>query len=181
MFESYEKLNNQAIEHASKGEFTEAIACFKRAISIQNQNPMLWFNLGITYRDSGDMKAAYTALETSFTMDPYNDEVIETLADVCFHTNRLDEAFRYCVFGLNVNPYNSHIWNNMGVIYFNQKDFGAAEESFEQALTLNPYYYDALHNLRDTYSELNNSRGAAECNKKLKELRNNSRGGTYDR
>ena len=171
MLESYEKLNNQAIELASKGEFTEAIACFKRAISIENQNPLLWFNLGITYRDAGNMQAAYTALETSFSMNPYNEELIETLADVCYHTNRIDEAFGYCLHGLNYNPCNSHIWNNMGVIYFNQKDYGAAEEAFEQALTLNPYYYDALYNLRDTYSELDNPQGASECNKKMKELR----------
>ncbi|MBQ5400082.1 MAG: tetratricopeptide repeat protein [Treponema sp.] len=171
MLESYEKLNNQAIEHASKGEFTEAIACFKRAISIQNQNPMLWMNLGLTYRDAGDMRAAYSALETSFSMDPYNEEVIESLADVCFHTKRMDEAMSYCMFGLNINPCNSHIWNNMGVLYFNRENYEAAEEAFEQALTLNPYYYDALYNLRDTYSELNNTAGASECNKKMKALR----------
>lgn len=176
MLESCEKLNNQAIELASQGDFNEAIACFKRAISIENQNPMLWFNLAITYRDSGDMKAAHSALETSFSMNPYNDEVIETMADVCFHLKKYDEAFKYCVFGLNVNPYNSHIWNNMGVIYFNQKNYGGAEEAFEQALTLNPYYYDALYNLRDTYSELNNPEGAAECNKRLKEIRKSASG-----
>lgn len=175
MVESSEKLNNHAIELAAQGDFAEAITCFKRALSLENGNPLLWLNLGLTYRDAGDFHGAYKALETAFSINPYNDQVIETMADVCFHLKKLDEAFSYCVFGAKVNPENSHIWNNMGVIFFNQKNFLSAAEAFESALTLNPYYYDALFNLRDTYLELGNNDGAAECKKRMKELRNSGK------
>ena len=63
MTERPDKLNNQAILLASGGEYTEAIACFKRAIIIQRDNYLLWYNLGVTYRDSGDLKNAVSALE----------------------------------------------------------------------------------------------------------------------
>ena len=58
----------------------------------------------------------------------------------------------------------------IGVVYFNQDDYGSASEAFEQALTINPYYYDAIYNLRDTYIELGNHLGAQECDTKLKNL-----------
>ena len=48
--------------------------------------------------------------------------------------------------------------------------FIQARQSLEQALCINPYYTDALYNLRDTYTELNNKIGAGECDKRLKEL-----------
>ena len=38
MLENSEKLNNQAVHLASKGEYEDAIACLKRAITVENSN-----------------------------------------------------------------------------------------------------------------------------------------------
>ena len=170
MRESCEKLNNQAIELAMKGEYKEAIACFIRAISLENGNHLLWFNLGITYRDSGDLEAARAAIQKSLDINPENEETVEALSTLCFNMGDLNSAMEYCLMGLDLNPFNSHFWNNIGVIYFNQEDYGDAEEAFEQAITINPYYYDALFNLKDTYEELGNATGVAECAKRLNSL-----------
>ena len=55
MLERSDTLNNQAILLASDGAYNEAIACFKRAIVIDKENYLLWFNLGVTYRDAGNL------------------------------------------------------------------------------------------------------------------------------
>ena len=65
MLERSDTLNNQAIILASDGAYTEAIACFKRAIVIDKNNYLLWFNLGVTYRDAGKLEEAENALEIS--------------------------------------------------------------------------------------------------------------------
>ena len=65
MRESSEKLNNQAIRFAQRGEYFDAIACLKRAITVENSNFLLWFNLGITYRDAGDFKNAKDSMVRS--------------------------------------------------------------------------------------------------------------------
>ncbi len=171
MLENSEVLNNQAIELASKGEYAEAIACFKRAINIEKQNYLLWFNLGITYRDAGDLNDAKNALLKAFYMKPEDEEVIESLAAICYATSDLSDAFEYTAMGLHLNDGNYRLWNTLGVLYFNESDYGSASEAFEQALCINPYYYDALYNLRDSYDELGNKIGVAECNKRMKELR----------
>lgn len=171
MRESSETLNNQAIELASKGEYKEAIACFIRAISMERQNYLLWYNLGITYRDAGKLEDAKAAINKAYLINPYDEEVIESLAALCFAMGHLDESFQYCVLGLDVNDANYHLWNTLGVVYFNQSDYGSASEAFEQALVINPYYYDALFNLRDTYTELGNASGAEDCNRRMKELK----------
>ena len=84
MRERADKLNNHAIILASDGEHTEAIACFKRAILIERNNYLLWYNLGITYRDSGDMENARSSLEKAHQIAPEKQDVLETLSTLAF-------------------------------------------------------------------------------------------------
>ncbi len=170
MFENCEVLNNQAIELASKGEYAEAIACFKRAIAIEKENYLLWYNLGITYRDAGDIEGAHDALMKAYYINPDDEEVLETISSICYTMSNFEEAFEYTMRGLALNEQNYHLWNTLGVLYFNQSDYESASEAFEQALTINPYYYDALFNLRDAYGELGNTVGAAICAQRMREI-----------
>ncbi len=170
MVENAASLNTQAIELAENGNFTEAIACLKRAISIEKYNYLLWYNLGITYRDAGNLNDAKLALLKAHEIEEEDDEVIETLALVCFNQNSYEEAMAYCLEGLSKNSKNAHLWNTLGVIYFNTNDFPLACEAFENAVTINSYYYDALFNLRDTYEELGNKAGFQMCVEQMKNI-----------
>jgi len=170
MIERVDKLNNHALILASKGNYPDAIACLKRAITIDNNNHLVWFNLGVTYRNSGDITNAIKAFKTAHQLNYYNEEILEALATTCITGNRLQEAISYSQEGIEINSENPHFWNLMGVVYFKQNDFENASEAFQNAVFLNPYYDDALFNLRDTYSELKNTAGVAECQKRIDEL-----------
>ena len=170
MQQNAEKLNAQAIELSSKGEYPEAIACFISALHIEKDNYLLWFNLGVTYRDSGNLRAAKKALLTAYKLNQEDQDVLDTLALVCYAMGDMTEAFYYTEEALSINPKNSHTWNNLGVLYFSQEKYEDAAEAFEQAVSLFPNYYDALYNLRDTYEELGNTVGANECNERMKAL-----------
>ena len=171
MLENPELLNNQAVELAQNGSYTEAIACFMRAISIQKNNANLWYNLGVTYRDSGNAEHAKMAFLQALDIDPVDECTIEALSEICFQKSEFVEAMTYCWEGLDLNPFNSHLWNTLGAVNFNMENFEDASSAFEQALFLNPYYYDALYNLRDTYIELKNFAGAEVCQQKMKEIK----------
>lgn len=170
MLENSESLNNQAIKLASNGDYTEAIACFMRAINIEKENYLLWFNLALTYRDAGDIKDARKAIQNAFYMNPTDEEVIETLATICYESSDIAAAFEYAMMGLSLNGDNYRLWNTLGVLYFNQDEYETASEAFENALVVNPYYYDALYNLRDCYEELGNAAGAQVCSERMKGL-----------
>lgn len=170
MIEQPDKLNNQAILLASDGAYKEAIACFKRAIILQKNNYLLWYNLGITYRDAGQLKEAQNALATAYSISPENMDVEETYATVALMNKNYDLVRTLCEEGLDFNPLHSHLWNLLGVADFQTGDFQGASEYFEQAVYINPYYVDALYNLMDTYSELKNEKGQQECAARIKEL-----------
>lgn len=170
MKENVTSLNSQAIEFASKGDFSEAIACFKKAILLEKYNYHLWSNLGITYNQAGKFEESYNALCQAYKINDEDDEVLEMLAIVSMNLGMLDKALEYTLEGLNINDQNPHLWNLLGVVNFNTNNFEDASNAFEQAVTLNPYYYDALYNLRDTYEELGNKAGFEQCMIQMKTI-----------
>ncbi|WP_318662546.1 tetratricopeptide repeat protein [Treponema sp.] len=171
MTEQAESLNTQAINLAQNGDFKEAIACFKRAIVVEKANHLLWFNLGVTYRDAGELYSARECLLKAYDINATDKDVIETLALVNLSMQDYQEAFEFCVTGLDLYPVDAHLWNTLGVIFFNQSDYLNAADAFERAITINPYYYDALYNLRDTYDELGNTAGKAECKRRMSAIK----------
>lgn len=170
MTEQADKLNNQAIQFASDGEYEEAIACFKRAITLDKSNYLLWYNLGVTYRDAGMLEDAKYALKAAYGISPDNDDVIETYATICLMKKDYDDVIEICQEGLDLNPLFYHLWNLLGVVEFQNGNYNDAAEYFEQAVSIYPYYLDALYNLKDTYEELDNKKGQHECQLKINEL-----------
>ena len=170
MTEKSELLNNQAILLASTGSFTEAIACFKRAITIDRENYLLWYNMGLTFRDQGKLSEAQNALATASNLAPYNEEVAETYATITLMLKDYALVQLICQEALDYNPLSPHLWNLMGVSEFNKENYELAAEYFEQAVSINPYYEDALYNLKDTYTQLENKHGEIECLEKIKAL-----------
>lgn len=170
MRETVENLNNQAVRLAAGGSFQEAIACFVRALTIEKDNYLLWFNLGITYRDAGNLKEAKASLIHAHEISEQDEDIIESLALTCYNMGDFEEALAYCGEGLDYNPQNPHLWNTAGVVYFNQNEYEDAAQAFENAVMMNPYYYDALFNLRDTYEKIGNTIGFHECAVRIQEI-----------
>ena len=170
MIERSDSLNNQAILLASDGAYIEAIACFKRAIVIDKNNYLLWYNLGVTYRDAGKLEDAENALEMAFRIAPEKEDVGETFATICLMQKKFDKVQKICMDTLDFNPLNPHLWNLLGVTEFQQENYEEASSYFEQAVSINPYYQDALYNLRDTYSVLQNHKGEAACDARIKDM-----------
>ncbi|MBR4630390.1 MAG: tetratricopeptide repeat protein [Treponema sp.] len=173
MKENAETLNNNALHLIKKGNVDDAIELLKRAVTIEPENQTIWFNLGITLRDDGNFEEARHALETAHMLDPDNTEIIDTLAITCMNGEDMDAALSYCAEGLEKNELDAHLWNTFGVLYFNKNELDLAAEAFEHAITLNPYYYDALFNLRDTYEEMGNEAGKKECTEQMKNIKQN--------
>ncbi|MBQ3670121.1 MAG: tetratricopeptide repeat protein [Treponema sp.] len=171
MKETVYSLNKQAIELSDRGNYEEAIACFRRAITVEKNNHLLFFNLGITYFHAGDGENAKNALLQAHFLNPEEIQVLEMLAIVCNELGEKEEAMFYCTEALDLNYYNPAIWNTIGVIYFSVEEYNDACEAFEQAVSLNPYYYDAFFNLRDTYEELGNRVGVETCEKQMETLK----------
>lgn len=170
MQESSEKLNIQAIDLAQQGLFNEALACLRRAVVIDKENYLLWYNLGITYRDAGMFSDAKIALLQAYRLNDCDEELLDTLSLVSYNMGDFNDAFYFCYEGLDINPMNARAWNNLGVYFFATEKYEDAVQAFETAVSIFPNYYDALYNLRDAYSETGNKKGVYECQKHLEQF-----------
>ena len=109
--------------------------------------------------------------ENAHAISPYDPDILQELSLILYNQGKLDEALVYCQEGLMENPEDTHLWNTRGVILFNKGLYEDACDSFENAVIYNPYFYDALYNLRDTYQELNNTSGVSQCNIRLNKIK----------
>ncbi len=175
MLECATELNNQAVEYAMHGNFDDAIACLKRAVIVEKENFILWYNLALTYRDSGDYENAIYYCKQAFVLNPDSMEVITTLTNLYFANGDLISARAYCTAGCMMDESNPEIWNLAGVIAFSERSYECAAVAFQHAVELNPFFYEALYNLRDTYETLGNERGVKECKRILSGLNPSSR------
>ena len=98
MIETVERLNNQAIILAKDGSFKEAIACFARAITIEKDNSLLWYNLALTYRDAGQLKEAKDALFKAKDISPDDQEILEELSP------KFEGEIKICKCNVDENP-----------------------------------------------------------------------------
>lgn len=175
MREHSDKLNNQAISLATEGHYDEAIACLKRAVVLDRNNSLIWYNLGVTYRDQGKFDEARISLEKAFELNPQSEDICENLAFVCFRMDDKVSALKTVQEGIDYHPMSHRLWNLEGVIFFNDEKYDEAAEAFELAVSIFPFYEDALFNLCDTYEELGNIDGAAVCKMRLKEMEKSKR------
>lgn len=178
MFESSEKLNREAIRFASLGQYDDAIACFKRAITVSSHNYVLWFNLAMAYRNKGEYALALSAMETAHKINGENEEVLANLASLSLLENNIDDAYDYCMDGIDINPINPRFWNTAGVARYRQADYDEAADLFEHAVSLSPHFQEAVRNLRDAYKGMNNSAGIEECTRLLNAINRRDRAGS---
>jgi len=112
MTEIAEKLNNQAIILAEHGAYDDAIACLNRAVTLEQDNYLLWFNLGVTYRDAGKLHEAKLALEKAAEINPEDEDILDSLAVLCFLMEEFADALLIVRTDLSLIP----IIRNFGIL-----------------------------------------------------------------
>jgi len=163
-------LNDSGIALTEAQRPDEAIPLFRRALSIEPENPFLWFNLGIAQQHTGNYEEAQASFLKALSIDETMDEAWLSMGLIHYEQNQFDLAENCYHFGLVHNDRSPKIWNNLGVLYFAQKFYEEARHCFEEAVALSPLYEEALFNLRDVCRELEDYRAAAEFERSLSQF-----------
>ncbi len=165
-------LNTNAIILASEGKHKEAISCFFQGLRLDPENPTLWYNLALSYRAIGELSKAKEALINSIEFDSSDPDALDSMG-VILHEIGEDLSAEFCFKkAVGINPDNGRIWNNLGVLYFDRKNYKEAARSFETAVSLleEDDAGDTLINLRDTYNELGETEKENKCDMLIRKL-----------
>ncbi|MDR2094784.1 MAG: tetratricopeptide repeat protein [Treponema sp.] len=167
-------LNDSGIVLTEANRPNEAIPLFRRALIMEPENPLLWFNLGIAQQRTGDYDEALNSFQSAICIDDDMAEAWTAMGLIYYELEQFqiaEECYHSALLRDGVAP---KTWNNLGVLYFKEGSYEEARHCFEEAVSLSPLYYDALFNLRDTCRELQDYRAAAEFERILSTASRNS-------
>lgn len=164
-------LNDSGIAFTEANRPTEAISFFRKAISMEPDNPCLWLNLGIAQQRTGDYEEALKSFQRAVYIDDGFVDAWMSMGLISYEMGQFERAEEHYRYALSHNGDSPKAWNNLGVLYFTQNCYEQARHCFEEALALTPLYEEALYNLRDVCRELQDYRAAAEFERTLSELR----------
>ncbi len=77
---------------ANKGQWDEAIACFKKAIELDPKNGLAWENLGLVRRAKGQLDDAIACLKKAIELDPKRVVAWDNLGGARRSKGQWDEA-----------------------------------------------------------------------------------------
>jgi tetratricopeptide (TPR) repeat protein len=136
----------KGLDHESKGEYENAINCYKNAISGVESDKEAWNNIGLVYYQMGQFKNADDALNKALELDSEYAMVWETKGYLYAHLNRFDDAVEFLSKALEVGGNKASIWVTLGIISSTQLKFEDAIMAYEKALEVDPENLNALNN-----------------------------------
>ncbi len=87
---------------------------------------------------NGQLEQAEAQLRAFYREEPGDTRALRLLIRITCLENRLDEAEKYCLELMNINPGDAEVYSMLGHVYFLKGQPEAARAAFEYALTLNP-------------------------------------------
>ena len=141
-------LRDNAITHANSAEAlmalrrpAEAIEEYKAALLLNpyaGMAAMLYNNLGLAYRETGNYSFAYASFQRACRIQPTFSMAFRNLIDTYAAAGHLPEAERYMKDRVSENPDNAEAWFMLGYIYKANHNPKAAKACFERFLKLQP-------------------------------------------
>jgi len=125
----------------------DAEAAFRKAISLDSENPINWYNLGNTLRDQNRQKEAENAYRNAIALDCNYANTWVNLGNVLRSQNCLEEAEAAYRKAIELNPDDVHSWNNLGVILDDQCRHEETEAAYRKAIELDSNNVQSWNNL----------------------------------
>lgn len=186
---------NLGIVYLNGQKYDQAIPEFKKCIQLDSSDSqakeLLGICEGISARNKGDYQSAIKFFQDVLKINPQNADASrmlnQSLAKNYMDQNKYAEAVTALTRVVEEDPKNFSAYQNLGLIYYQQKDFKKAVSYWEQALRLQkePQIYKVLgssyYNLGDFNNAILNYKKFVqlETSKDLKEQNPESLGDTY--
>lgn len=147
---------NYAIDLHKQNKFDDAIYCYKEVLKVKTDNPEVYVNLAIAYKQKQDNDSAKQVLQDAKIRFPNNKQIADNLQAFAQEAiaGKFDEASKY----------------------YNSGDFQKALASYQ---SVQPPSFDSLSGIAACYKALNNDTQALEYYKKAYDLKPSSDAAYY--
>ncbi len=156
--ENYKQI---AAEYMAENDYTSALKTLLKAEKIYADDPELQNYLGYTYMAKGRSDLAIVHYQKAIDLRPDYSIAKNNLGTVYMDLNQWDLAIPLLREAAEDLTYQTphRALNNLGLVYFNKRDYPLAEHYYRKALAYNPKFVNSLLGLartliaREKYSE----------------------------
>lgn len=131
-------LDNENMEEAEK--------LFNLAIAKDRNCYLAYYNLAIMAEDSNNFAKAEEYLKKALEIKSDDADILTAMGTVYLKSEHPDEAENFFIKALEISE-NEVACNNLGIVYFQRKNYKKAKELYKKALAINPDYQEARENV----------------------------------
>ncbi len=117
--------------------YDTAVYYFNETLKRQPDDPMTYFNLGMTYEGKGDFRTAVSHLQKSLELDSGSINTRSRLANIYYGMGEFKEAIRLNQEIMTMDPDEALPYVNIGNYYIFQRDTLTGIKYYEKAVELN--------------------------------------------
>lgn len=155
--------------HAAIGNFEEARRCYTNALALTPDDPLLFNNIGTTYKNQGRISEAIDNYQTAIDKDSKCKIAYSSLAKLFKTTGELDKATEVLRKAIEISPDDLDASYFLADIQRTQGHFQAAIEICNRILSQDRNYPGVYNLLGLCMSKLGKKNEAIECYRKASE------------
>lgn len=129
--------------YSMKGDFENAIACYKKAIEIKPNDPVPLVNLGLAYSKEGDIEDAIAAYEKAVETKPSYTVAHTRLANLYLQLGDFSNAVTYCKKAIEIKPIDPSAHFLLAKLYVTMGEKQKAIKALEAGIKYAPYNLNA--------------------------------------
>jgi len=137
----------KADNYANKQMYDLALIEFKKAIEFNPKDYVAHNNIGILYKQKGDIKKAMEEYTKALEINPTYSLTYNNIGNIYLESGQYDAAIRFYKKAISLDPNKGAFYGNLGKALKNKGMIKEAKEAFQKALSLDPNNKDALNGL----------------------------------
>lgn len=149
---NYKYLATMANLCGSAGKDEEAIKYYKMALNIEPNVPLIYYNIGVVYRENKEYVNALEYFTKATQMDSMDYRYISGIGEVYMEMNKAEAALPYFIKSIKLNSKSGISHWDIGRAFFALNNLEEAKRSFETAILLDPAYVYSYYDLAKLYS-----------------------------
>lgn len=152
-----EAYQSMGMVHAHRGEFDEAVRCFKKRLELKGPSPSSLTNLAMALAQSGEEDRAAEYFSQALQLSSSFGDAHYGLGLLLAKRGEADEAARHLRLAIQSNPANADAHYSLGVLLAREGKFTEAASLFRQTLQYAPNHVDAKRALIRLGERANNA------------------------
>ena len=149
------------------GNYPMAESYFKKAIALNPSDKKYYFYIGVVYEKMKQYDKSISAMKSVLAIDQNHSNALNYLGYIYADQGKnLDEAEKFLVKALKIDPNNGYFIDSLGWIYYRKHDYKKALKLLLEAVRKIPPDPTVLEHLGDVYANLGADASAMDAYKR---------------